>query len=678
MAEFPQGAGLLHAHFIHTPASVADYAAGIMRMGWSVSAHAKDIWTSPDWELAGKLARAKWAVTCTDSGHKHLQSLAADPARVHLSYHGLNLDRFPPFTGDRGARDGSRPDAPVRIVSVGRAVPKKGYDVLLHALARLPADLHWRFDHLGGGDKSGLQALAASLGLADRITWAGSVDQGQVLAAYGASDLFALACRITPDGDRDGLPNVLVEAASQSLACVTTNISGIPELFRDGHNGWLVPPDDPASLALALQQAITRPDLRDTRGHAGRSTGAGDIGFSHIGRATGRAVQGGRMTAPKVLFYVQHLLGIGHLARASRVARAMIARGMAVTLVTGGMPVPGFPGADIPHVALPPIAVRDGAFKGLVTADGTPADTAFLEARTAMLLDTYHRLQPDIVMVEAFPFGRRQVRFELLPLIDAIEATSPRPLLVSSLRDILQRRGRPDRDMETVDQVRNHFDLVLVHGDPSFASLGDSFPYADLIAGKVAYSGLVVPAPPPPAVENFDVLVSAGGGAVGRDLVTAAVAAAALMPDLARWCVITGPNLAQGSYDHLAATAPPNVRLERFRPDLASLMSGAGLSVSQAGYNTVGDILQAGCRALLVPYTAQGETEQADRAERLAALGRVSVLADTDLTAERLAQAIRAAIAQPLSRNALAIAVDGAAQSAEILLSLVTKARDQM
>ena len=266
VAEWPDKARLLHAHFIHTPASVADYAAQIMRMDWSVSAHAKDIWTSPDWELAGKLARAKWAVTCTESGHKHLQSLAADPARVHLSYHGLNLDRFPPFTGDRGSRDGSRADGPVRIVSVGRAVPKKGYDVLLHALARLPKGLQWRLDHLGGGDKTGLQALVGRLGLADRITWHGSVDQAQVLAAYAASDLFALACRITPDGDRDGLPNVLVEAASQSLACVTTNISGIPELFRDGHNGWLVPPDDPAALAVALQQAITRPDLRHVRG----------------------------------------------------------------------------------------------------------------------------------------------------------------------------------------------------------------------------------------------------------------------------------------------------------------------------------------------------------------------------------------------------------------------------
>lgn len=266
VAEWPAGAGLLHAHFIHTPASVADYAGQIMGLGWSVSAHAKDIWTSPDWDLAGKLARARWAVTCTASGHRHLQALAADPGRVHLSYHGLNLDRFAPFTGDRGARDGSRAAAPVRIVSVGRAVPKKGYDVLLQALALLPAGLHWRFDHLGGGDKTALQALAARLGLSDRITWHGSVDQGQVLAAYADSDLFALACRITPDGDRDGLPNVLVEAASQGLSCVTTSISGIPELFSDGHNGWLVPPDDPKSLAAALQQAVTRPDLRDQRG----------------------------------------------------------------------------------------------------------------------------------------------------------------------------------------------------------------------------------------------------------------------------------------------------------------------------------------------------------------------------------------------------------------------------
>jgi predicted glycosyltransferase len=382
------------------------------------------------------------------------------------------------------------------------------------------------------------------------------------------------------------------------------------------------------------------------------------------------------VTAPSVLFYVQHLLGIGHLARASRIARAMIDAGMTVTLVTGGLPVAGFPGPGIPNIALPPVAVRDGAFKGLVTATGEPADEAYLANRTAILLDTFHRTKPDIVMLEAFPFGRKQVRFELLPLIAAIESTTPRPALVTSLRDILQRRDRPDRDQDTVDLIRNHFDLVLVHGDPTFASLGDSFPFADQIADKIAYTGLVVPPAPPPATERFDILVSAGGGAVGKDLVTAAVAAATLMPDLQKWCIITGPNLPQPEYDRLSAVITPNVTLTRFRTDLASLMTGARLSVSQAGYNTVGDILQAGCNALVVPYTAQGETEQADRAARLAAIGRVAVLPDTDLTAPALATAIRQALAQPLSPNTLRVAVDGAARSAHMLQQLVTPSRE--
>ncbi len=269
VAEWPPGSERLHAHFIHTPASVADYAARIRGIGWSVSAHAKDIWTSPDWELRGKLARASWAVTCTASGHAHLQALAADAGRVHLSYHGLNLDRFPPFDTPRPERDGSKPDDPVRIVSVGRAVPKKGYDVLLRALARLPADLHWRFDHLGGGGElPGLQALAESLGIAARCRWLGSVDQNEVLAAYRQADIFALASRITADGDRDGLPNVLVEAASQRLACVASNISGIPELITGPQTGWLVPPEDAEALSAALEQAIRHPADRAARGNA--------------------------------------------------------------------------------------------------------------------------------------------------------------------------------------------------------------------------------------------------------------------------------------------------------------------------------------------------------------------------------------------------------------------------
>jgi predicted glycosyltransferase len=379
------------------------------------------------------------------------------------------------------------------------------------------------------------------------------------------------------------------------------------------------------------------------------------------------------MTGPSVLFYVQHLLGIGHLARASRIARALIDSGMEVTLVTGGLAVPGFPGPDIPHLELPPVAAREGAFKGLVDGEGHSVDAAFLETRAGLLLEAYRRIRPDIVMTEAFPFGRRQMRFELLPLLDAIDATQPKPLLVASLRDILQKRTRLDRDQETVDLVRRHFDLVLVHGDPTFAALGDSFALADQISDKVAYTGLVCPPLPPEPTERFAVLVSAGGGTVGKDLVQAALGAAHELPDLAPWCVITGPNLPQSDFDRLAAIAAANVRLVRFRSDLASLMRGAQLSVSQAGYNTVAEILQAGCRALLVPYSAQGETEQADRAALLERAGRVSVLREADLTSGNMARAIRQAIAQPVSAGPVRIKVDGAAQSAQILHDIVTE-----
>ncbi|TWD46860.1 glycosyltransferase involved in cell wall biosynthesis [Agrobacterium vitis] len=274
VAEWPGKAEWLHAHFIHTPASVAFYASLLGGLRWSVSAHAKDIWTSKDWDLADKLAHVDWAVTCTRAGYDQLSALAKDRRAgdrkvVHLSYHGLDLQRFPHFDGPRSMRDGSDPQNPVRLLSVGRAVKKKGYDVLLRALASLPDDMAWTFTHIGGGDElASLKALASQLGIADRITWKGAMDQRDVLAHYRDSDVFALACRITADGDRDGLPNVLVEAASQGLMAVSTTVSGISELFVDGENGLLVAPDDPTVLANALQRAISDPALRIGLGSA--------------------------------------------------------------------------------------------------------------------------------------------------------------------------------------------------------------------------------------------------------------------------------------------------------------------------------------------------------------------------------------------------------------------------
>jgi glycosyltransferase involved in cell wall biosynthesis len=268
-AEWPAGSEWLHAHFIHTPASATRYASLMLGIPWTCSAHAKDIWTSPDWELSAKLASARWTVTCTASGFDRLKTLANGHGSVHLSYHGLDLARFAAYAGERPARDGSDPDAPVMILSVGRAVEKKGYDVLLEALALLPDDLHWRFEHIGGGELLGnLQEQAEALAIADRVTWKGALAQDEVLDTYRQADLFALACRIGANGDRDGLPNVLVEASSQRLACVSTNISGVPELLSDGENGLLVPPEDPRALAAALERAIRDPALRERLGAA--------------------------------------------------------------------------------------------------------------------------------------------------------------------------------------------------------------------------------------------------------------------------------------------------------------------------------------------------------------------------------------------------------------------------
>ena len=277
-AELPADRALIYTHFMHTPGSVARYA-GLMRgTPFALSAHAKDIWTIPEWEKREKLADAAFLVTCTGANAEHLKGLTADPARVDLVYHGLDLDRFPPPGSRVSARDGADPAVPVRLLSVGRLVAKKGYDDLLHALANLPAGLHWHLTHIGGGDRAALHRLAADLGLTDRITWRGAQAQTEVLAAYRESDLFVLASRIAKDGDRDGLPNVLMEAQSQGIACVATAVSAIPELIRDGETGLLVPPEAPAALAAALARLMTDPSLRDRLGAAGQARVRADFG----------------------------------------------------------------------------------------------------------------------------------------------------------------------------------------------------------------------------------------------------------------------------------------------------------------------------------------------------------------------------------------------------------------
>lgn len=372
----------------------------------------------------------------------------------------------------------------------------------------------------------------------------------------------------------------------------------------------------------------------------------------------------------RVLFYVQHLLGIGHLARAGRIAAAMAADGLDVTLVTGGLPVDGFVAEGVREIRLPPLVVGDDGFASLLDGEGNPASDAYKQGRCARLLEVFETLRPDAVLIEAFPFGRRQVRFELLPLIDRIEESHPRPLLFSSVRDLLQARTKPGRDRETVDLVRRHFDGVFVHGDPAFARLEDSFARAGEIADKVAYTGLVAPATVVPAPDAHDIVVSAGGGAVGLRVMDAAIGAARLSDPRLTWLLVTGPNLPEAEFSTLSASCPANVSLTRFRRDFTGLLAKARLSISQAGYNTVGDILLAGCRAILVPFAAGGETEQNARAERLQALGRAIVVEEGSMEPQHLADAVARALALP-DPQAIALDRDGAATTARLVRAAI-------
>jgi len=262
--------GWLYGHFIHTPGSVTRYTAIIRDFPYSISAHAKDIWTSPDWELSEKLDDARWTVTCTKGGADHLASLANGDDAVKLVYHGLDLDRFPKPDKQQSTRDGTDPNDPIQILSVGRAVEKKGLDTLLKALAQLPETFHWRWTHIAGGPLlDDLRNLGTDLGIGDRLEFLGSQAQSRVLQAYSETDMFVLPCRIASDGDRDGLPNVIVEAQSQAVAVISTPISGIPELIEDGTNGLLVPPDHVEDLSKAIQTLGAQPDQRAAMGQEG-------------------------------------------------------------------------------------------------------------------------------------------------------------------------------------------------------------------------------------------------------------------------------------------------------------------------------------------------------------------------------------------------------------------------
>jgi predicted glycosyltransferase len=374
----------------------------------------------------------------------------------------------------------------------------------------------------------------------------------------------------------------------------------------------------------------------------------------------------------RVLFWVQHLLGTGHLKRAATVARALVDRGLEVTLVSGGPPAPWLVPDGVELVQLPWVRARDLAFSALVDARERELDDALRAARRAQLLALFAALEPRIVITEMFPFGRRGFRFELLPLLETVAAARPRPWVIGSVRDILVPKPAPERYSWMRDLVLTYYDRVLVHTDPTLIPFELTFPYARDLGARLLNTGYVVEAGPP-ACAGEEVLVSAGGGRVGSALVAAALAARPLTQHGDRpWRVIAGGAAESADPAVRQTGVPPGVVLERRRDDFQAVLAKSLLSVSQAGYNTVVEVLRLGKPMVLVPFETATETEQRIRAERLSRLGLAETVWESELTPTSLARAIDRMTARPPAGRP-ALDLDGAATSARLLAALAAR-----
>lgn len=371
----------------------------------------------------------------------------------------------------------------------------------------------------------------------------------------------------------------------------------------------------------------------------------------------------------RVLLHVQHLLGSGHLRRAAAIAAALARAGFEVELVSGGFPVRPLDCGGARLVQLPPARAADESFRTVLDESGRPVDDAWRDRRRAILLDHFERLRPDVVITELFPLGRRALGFELMPLLAAAHAHTKRPLVLCSVRDVLAAKNDPAKTEEMIARVKTWYDRVLVHGDPALLPLAVSFPETR-IAEHVVYTGYVggATSPPPPGRDGADeVVVSVGGGAVGARLLEIAAAARPLGAARDRtWRLLLGGNLPQEAERALRARSGPGCIVEPARPDFPGLLARCHVSVSQAGYNTVMDIMGAGARAVLVPFAAANETEQTIRAAALAQRGWAVLCAEAELTPAALAAAVdrAAGLAHP---DATAIRRDGADETAGLV-----------
>lgn len=370
----------------------------------------------------------------------------------------------------------------------------------------------------------------------------------------------------------------------------------------------------------------------------------------------------------RAMIVVTHLLGTGHLARALTLGRAFAEAGHAVRIVSGGRPAPQLDASGLELVQLPPLRSDGTDFARLLDDSGAVAGPETFETRKRLLCDALARFAPDILITELFPFGRRILAGEFLALLDAAKTLPRVPVILASLRDILAPPSSPAKAARTEAQVTRYYDAVLVHSDPRLTRLEQSWPVGAALAPRLRYTGYVAPRPPAPhpqALGANEILVSAGGGAVGGPLFDAAIAAARLLQGRS-WRLLVGGG---GDLAALRADAPQNLAVEPARPDFRQMLTGAAASVSLCGYNTALDLLQTGVPAVLVPFDAGREVEQGLRADSLASLPGIRVLRSAELTPAALAQAVAEVIAAG-RRPVPDAGFDGAARSVALACAM--------
>lgn len=373
----------------------------------------------------------------------------------------------------------------------------------------------------------------------------------------------------------------------------------------------------------------------------------------------------------RVLIAVTHLLGAGHLSRALTLARSFGAAGHAVTAVTvvsGGMPVAQFDSVGIDLWQLPALRSDGVNFTRLLTVDGVVADANYLAVRGQEMVRAVTETRPDIVITELFPFGRRVLRDEFMGMLKAAHGLVPRPVILASIRDILAPPSKPEKAEACAQIIDDFYDGVLVHSDPNTTLLDQSWPVTETLATKLRYTGYVAPVPAGPHPDKAglgEVLVSAGGGAVGQDLFQAAVTAAGLSSGL-KWRILVGGADPAAQIAQLRTQAKTaNVVVEAARPDFRQMLHHATASVSMCGYNTALDLMQAGTKSLFIPFDEGGEVEQTLRAQSLSHLHGLRMCAAADLTPERLLREVTDLVNAP-QKPAAEIRFDGAAEAVRI------------